>query len=163
MSSYLEAYGSLEERKAKRGTQVKRGILLLIVLLVLGGLGYTLFRNYREEAQVKAFLEQLRKPDYQAAYRMWGCTDATPCRDYPVQKFMDDFGPKGGHADASSAHIGLSQSCGTGVILRVDYNDAAPVPLWVERSTHVVSFAPWPECPGPHFRLGTFLHSLFSR
>jgi hypothetical protein len=163
MSSYLEAYGSIEEQKAKRGTLVRRGILLLILLLAVGGLGYALFHNYREEAQVKGFLADLRKPDYQAAYGLWGCTDATPCRDYSFEKFMDDWGPKSGHADASSGHIGLSQSCGTGVILRVDYNGAAAVPLWVERGTRVVSYAPWPECPGRHFHFGAFLRSLFNR
>ncbi|MGI8744596.1 MAG: hypothetical protein ACR2NN_18880 [Bryobacteraceae bacterium] len=163
MPSYLEVYGSSEEQKARRGTLIKRGILLLILLLIVVGLGYGLFHNYSEERQVKSFLEDLRKQDYQAAYRMWGCTDATPCRDYPLTKFMDDWGPKSAHADLSSAHIGMSQTCGTGVILRVDYKGAEPVPLWVERSTHVVSFAPWPECPGRHFHPGTFLRSLFHR
>ncbi|MDQ6760532.1 MAG: hypothetical protein M3Z32_11815 [Acidobacteriota bacterium] len=161
MSSYLEEYGSAEEQKAKRGRLVKRSIIGLILLLILAGLGYVLLKNYPEERQAKAFLENLRKPDFQAAYRMWGCTESTPCRDYGFQKFMDDWGPKGSHADIGSAHIGMSQSCGTGVLLRIDYNGAEPVPLWVERGTHLVSFAPWPECPGRHLHIGTFLRSLF--
>lgn len=163
MASYLEAYGSSEEQKARRGTLVKRGILLLFGLLIAVGLAYLLFHNYPEEKQVKGFLDDLRRQDYQAAYQRWGCTGATPCRDYPFQKFMDDWGPKGSHSDVASAHIGMSQSCGTGVILRADYKGAEPVPLWVERGNHVISFAPWPECPGRHFHPGTFLRSLFSR
>lgn len=161
MSSYLEAYGSSEEQKAKRAKLLKRGLVLLILLLIAAGLGYIFFKNHSEEQRVKGFLEELRKQDFQAAYRMWGCTESTPCRDYAFPKFMDDWGPKGSHADIGSAHIGMSQSCGTGVILRVDYRGAEPVPLWVERGTHLVSFAPWPECPGKHLHIGTFLRSLF--
>ena len=162
MSSYLEAYGSSEEHKARRATLVKRGILFVVVLLIAAGLGYVLFKNYPEEQQVKSFLDTLRKQDFQTAYRMWGCTESTPCRDYGLPKFMNDWGPKGPHADIGSARIGLSQSCGTGVLLRLDAKGAEPVPLWVERGTHVISFAPWPECPGRHLHIGTFLRSLFN-
>jgi hypothetical protein len=161
MSSYLEEYGSSEEQKARLAKLVKRAVVALISLLILAGLGYVFFKNYPEERQVKNFLENLRKQDFQTAYRMWGCSESTPCRDYAFQKFMDDWGPKGSHADIGSAHIGLSQSCGTGVLLRVDYKGAEAVPLWVERSTKVVSFAPWPECPGKHLHIGAFLRSLF--
>ncbi len=163
MSSYLEEYGAGEEQRARRLKLIKRGSILLVFLLVGAAVVYAVFKNYPEQQQVKAFLETLRKQDYQAAYRMFGCTETNPCRDYTFQKFMDDWGPKSSHANAASAHIGLSQSCGTGVILRVDYSGAEPVPLWVERSTHVVSFAPWPECPGRHLHIGTFLRSLFNR
>jgi|SRR5947209_4363802 len=163
MSGYLEAYGSDEERKARRATLIKRGVLLVLFLAIAGGLGYTLFKNYSEERIIKTFLEDLRKQDYQSAYGLWGCTASKPCRDYSFSKFMDDWGPKGPHADVSNARIGLSQSCGTGVILRVDYKGAEPVPLWVERGSRTISFAPWPECPGKHLHVGTFLRSLFSR
>jgi hypothetical protein len=94
---------------------------------------------------------------------MWGCTEASPCRDYPFNKFLDDWGPKSTHADESSAHIGLSQSCGSGVVIRLDYkNSQQPVPLWVERQTRTISYAPWPECPGRHLHLGSWLRSLFN-
>ena len=162
MSSYLEAYGSSEEQKANRAKLVKRGLVLLILLLIVAGLGYVFFKNHSEEQRVKGFLEELLKQDFQAAYRMWGCTESTPCRDYAFPKFMDDWGPKGSHADIGSAHIGMSQSCGTGVLLRVDYKGAEAVPLWVERGTRVVSFAPWPECPGRHLHVGAWLRSLFN-
>ncbi len=52
--------------------------------------------------------------------------------------------------DPAAASIGLSQSCGTGVVVRLDYKGAQDsVPLWVERDSETISFAPWPECPGP--------------
>src|SRR5947209_2022439 len=101
MSSYLEAYGEGEAQRARRVRLVKRGSIILLLLLILAGLAYAVFKNYPEEQRVKMFLETLRKQDYQTAYRMWGCTEATPCRDYSFQKFLDDWGPKSPHADAS--------------------------------------------------------------
>src|SRR5205085_5565584 len=132
-------YGAGEEQRAKRVQRIKRASIALVLVLIVAAVLYGVFKNYPEQQQVKTFLEDLRKQDYQAAYRMFGCTEANPCRDYSFQKFMEDWGPKSPHTDTASAHIGMSQSCGTGVILRVDYKGAEPVPLWVERSTHVVS------------------------
>lgn len=163
MSSYLEEYGAGEEHRARRLQLLKRGGLVLLLVLVTAAVLYGVFKNYPEERQVKTFLENLQKQDYRAAYRMFGCTESHPCRDYPFEKFMEDWGPKSAHANAASAHIGMSQSCGTGVVLRLDYQGAEPVPMWVERSTHVVSFAPDPECRGRHLHIGAFLRSLFNR
>ena len=93
---------------------------------------------------------------------MWGCTDSHPCPGYPFTKFQEDWGPKSEHADAAVAHIGLSQSCGTGVLIRLDYKAAEePVSLWVERDSGTISFAPWPECPGRHLHFGAWLKSVF--
>jgi hypothetical protein len=162
MSSYLEAYGSSEEQRAKRIRLIKISALALFCALVLGAVLYGIFKNHGEERQAQAFVAALRSQDYQAAYRMWGCTDAHPCADYPLDKFMGDWGPKSPHADQSSAHIGVSQSCGSGVVIRLDYQGAVePVPLWVERGSKVISFAPWPECPGRHLHIGAWLRSVF--
>jgi hypothetical protein len=163
MSSYLEEYGAGEEQRAKRLRRIKRGSIAALLALIVAVVIFAVFKNYPEQQQAESFLEDLRKQDYQAAYRMFGCTETNPCRDYTFQKFMDDWGPKSAHADSTSAHIGMSQSCGTGVILRIDYKGAEPVPLWVERSTHLVSFAPDPECRGRHLHVGAFLRSLFTR
>ena len=93
---------------------------------------------------------------------MWGCTDAHPCPEYPFTKFMDDWGPKSSHADQASANIGLSQSCGSGVVIRIDYKGSEEaVPLWVERDSGTISFAPWPECPGRHLHFGEWVRSIF--
>ena len=165
MSSYLEAYGAAEESHAKRIRIAKIVSISAAVLLVAGLILYSALKNRGEEAQVKTFLALLQKQDYPGAYRLWGCTDATPCPNYPMKSFLEDFGPQSPHSDESSAHIGLSQSCGSGVLLRVDYAHAEPVPLWVQRNNEVIGFAPpgWEECPGRHLHLGAWLHSLFSR
>jgi hypothetical protein len=163
MSSYLEAYGASEEHRAKRIRQIKISSLVLTCALIVGAALFGIFRNYGEEQEAKTFVAALRSQDYQGAYRMWGCTDAHPCSEYPLNKFMDDWGPKSPHADQSSAHVGVSQSCGSGVVIQLDYRGAEPVPLWVERGSKTLSFAPWPECPGKHLHIVAWLRSLFNR
>jgi hypothetical protein len=93
---------------------------------------------------------------------MWGCNETHPCPQYTFPKFLEDWGPKSEHAGNPTASIGLSQSCGSGVVIRLDYKGSESVPLWVERDTGVISFAPWPECPGRHLHFGTWLKSLFN-
>ena len=163
MSSYLEAYGEAEGRREKRVRIVKISSIVLGCLLVVGLIFYGIFRNHGEEQQAKTFIDLLRAHDYQRAYRLW-CTDANPCTGYPLSKFLEDWGPQSVHADESSASIGLSQSCGSGVVIRIDYKGSEePVPLWVERDTKTISFAPYAECPGRHLRIGAFFRSLFGR
>jgi hypothetical protein len=162
MSSYLEAYGASEEHRAKRTRLIRISSLILVIVVVLGVALYGIFKNYSEEQKAKAFVAALRSQDYQSAYRMWGCTDAHPCREYPMTKFMDDWGPQSAHADEAAARIAVSQSCGSGVVIRLEYPKAEAVPLWIERSNNVISFAPWPECPGKHLHIGAWLRSLFN-
>ena len=164
MSSYLEAYGASEESRARRIRFIKIASVASVCAILAGGTMYALLKNRSEEQQVKLFVQLLNQHEYSRAYRMWGCTETTPCPSYPFSKFMDDWGPESTHADAASAEIGLSQSCGSGVVIRLDYKPSVePVPLWVERATQTVSFAPWPECPGRHLHLGAWLRSMFKR
>lgn len=163
MSSYLEAYGAAEEQRAKRVRLIKISSIVLACVLVVGLAAYGIFKNYSEERQAKNFVSMMQARDYAAAYRLWGCSEAQPCKDYVFTKFMEDWGPKSAHADQSSAQIGLSQSCGSGVVIRLDYKGAEePVSLWVERGTKIISFAPYAECPGRHLHIGAWLRSLFS-
>ena len=163
MSSYLEAYGAAEEHRAGLIRTIKRVSIVLAILLVVGLTIYGIFKNHSEERQAKTFVNLLRARDYAGAYRLWGCTDTHPCPDYSFNKFQEDWGPKSTHADESSANIGLSQSCGSGVLIRLDYKGSEePVSLFVESSTGAISFAPWAECPGTrHLRIGAWFRSLF--
>jgi hypothetical protein len=161
MSSYLEAYGAAEQHRARIMGLVKNCSIVLAVVLVAGLILFAIFKNHTEERQAKNFLGLLAAHNYSAAYAMWGCTETHPCPAYPFPKFLDDWGPKSGHA-GDPASIGLSQSCGTGVLVRLDYKGAQDsVPLWVERDTETISFAPWPECPGRHLHFGAWLKSVF--
>lgn len=164
MPSYLEAYGAAEENRARRVRLIKNCSIAAACVLVVGLILYGIFKNYSEEQQAKSFVALLQSHDYPQAYAMWGCTEAQPCPNYPFNKFMDDWGPKSPHADQSTARIGVSQSCGSGVVIRLDYNGSEePVPLWIERSSKIVSFSPWPECPGRHLHIGAWLRSVFKK
>jgi len=164
MSSYLEAYGAAEAQREKRVRLIKYISVTLAVILVAGLILFAIFRNHGEEQEVKAFVAMLRSHDYQSAYRLWGCSETHPCPEYSFARFQEDWGPASPHADQASASIGLSQSCGSGVVIRLDYQGSVePVTLWVERENKVISFAPWVECPGKHLRIGAWLKSLFGR
>jgi len=161
MASYLEAYGLEEEHRARRNRLIKVGASIAAAAIIVALIFYVAFKNFHETSEAKQFLSLLQSQQYQDAYRMWGCTEATPCRNYPFPKFMDDWGPKGSHADAASATIGDVDSCGSGVIIQIKYAHADTVPLWVERNTDVLSFAPWPECLGRQWRFKSFFKRLF--
>jgi hypothetical protein len=162
MSSYLEAYGAAEQHRARIIGIIKTSSIVLGCALVAGLILYGVFKNYSEEQRAKTFLGLLTAGNYPAAYAMWGCTDSHPCPQYPFAKFQEDWGPKSAPAHESVARIGLSQSCGSGVLIRLDYAAAQePVSLWVERDSGTISFAPWPECPGRHLHFGAWLKSVF--
>ncbi len=159
---YLESYGAAEEKRARTRRWVKASIIIFVAVVAVGSILFSAFRNYSEEQRVKSFLALLQNHNYAEAYQMWGCNDSHPCPNYRYDKFLEDWGPKSTHADESSARIAISQACGSGVLLRVDYKNADPMPLWVERKTDVLSYAPWQECPGRHLHVGAWLRSLFS-
>jgi hypothetical protein len=145
MAGYLANYGAGEEQREKL---IRRLIVGAVVVVIAGGILYFFLKNFRQEQQARNFFQFLEKHDYKAAYTLWGCTDAKPCRDYSFQNFMDDWGPKSPHADVSAFHIKRSRSCGSGVILTVDYGKGQePDKLWIERGDLTIGFSPWPGCP----------------
>jgi hypothetical protein len=165
MASYLEHYGATADRKAKKLKLVKRVIFALLVAIAGGLILWWQFKNFSEEQDAKTFLQRLRDRQYQQAYAMFGCTEKQPCPTYSLSKFMEDWGPNSAHADHSNAKIVLSQSCGEGVFLRIDYPRSEPVTLMVDRKTDVIGFAPsgWIECPGKHWHFWRFVKSLFGK
>jgi hypothetical protein len=160
MASYLEDYGAGEERRVRRVRLMKRAALIAGVLIVVALILYIGLKNRTEKRQVSAFLEALRKRDYQSAYVMWGCTPATPCRDYSFDRFLQDWGPSSARANAASAHAGEGESCGTGVVFPVEFAGAEPVALWVERGSRVIGFSPDPECRKRRWHFREFIRSL---
>jgi hypothetical protein len=163
MSGYLDQYGVAD---AKREGTIKKIVLSTLAVLIIGGVGYLsyvfFFRTWSQERTVKEFLSTLSNKDYAGAYRMWGCTPDTPCKLYDTQKFDEDWGPKSHYANATAAKVQESDFCDTGVIVNVTFPGADPVALWVDRSTGVISFAAWPECPGRRWRFRQFFKNLFS-
>lgn len=139
MSGYLETYGVGQEKRERR---LKRVALVAAAVIVAAGAFYFFFRNYRETQQAKLFFELLRNKDYTAAYALWGCTPATPCRDYSMARFMEDWGPQSGHADLSAFEITRVRGCSAGVIIEANFGGGVIEYLWVDRAHRNLGYAP---------------------
>ena len=96
-------------------------------------------RHHRQETEVRQFLELVRNRQYDAAYKLWG-----PNKDYPFDKFMEDWGSQ---RSIGSFEITHSRSCGSGVLLTVDYGKNQQEKLWVERQDMSIGFPPVQGCP----------------
>jgi len=143
VSDFLDSYGAGEERREKI---VKRLVLGGLAALAIAVTLYFVFRGWGEYRQVRLFLDLLRKQDYQSAYRLWGCTPATPCRDYQFERFMEDWGPKNPHGNIAAARFGKRFYCSDGVIYTLEYGKDDSLLLWVGRQDKVLGYAPWPSC-----------------
>jgi hypothetical protein len=148
MAGYLDRYGAGEER---RENIVKKALIALAAALVAGGMLFYFFHNVRQESQLKKFFSLLGAHDYKGAYAMWGCTDAKPCQGYSMSAFMQDWGPQKG--DPAKYNITRSKSCGSGVILNVDFGNDRNI-LWIERDNLTIGYSPFPGCPAPSKILG---------
>src|ERR1035437_57048 len=144
MTGYLDQYGAGEER---RGKIVKTVVIALVALVVIGGGLIFNFYHFREERQGRQFVVHLGARNYRAAYALFACTEAKPCPYYPFDKFMEDWGPNSGHAGSGEARITRSRSCGSGVLLTVDYGTNRQEKLWVERRDMSIGFPPVQGCP----------------
>lgn len=148
MAGYLDQYGAGEER---RENIVKKALIAFAAAAVLAVVLFFVFHNFRQEQRVKQFFSLLAAHDFKGAYGLWGCTDARPCAGYPFSTFMQDWGPTAG--DPARFRITHSKSCGSGVILNVDFGSQEQI-LWVERNNLAMSFSPFPGCPNPRALLG---------
>lgn len=151
MSTYLDEFGVADARREKL---IKRMVAAALIVAVLAGVLWYVFRDYREERRVKSFLALVEQGDYASAYAMWGCTTDAPCRDYSYENFMADWGP-GGYGDVSSATVTSKRSCKTGVIERLSIGDPQVI-LWVDRQDLRLSYAPWLSC-NPRFTGATLV------
>jgi hypothetical protein len=147
MSDFLDQYGKYGAGEARREKAIKTIVLSALVLAIVGGILFFIFHNYSQERQAKRFFAALASHDYQGAYAIWGCTEAKPCSGYPYSSFLQDWGPQSGHADVSGFRIARSRSCGSGVILTVDFQKGQEEKLWVERGDLTMSYSPLPGCP----------------
>jgi hypothetical protein len=143
MPQYMENYGAGQEKREKL---IKRLAIAAIVILVAGGGLYLALRNYFEVRQAQRFFDLLRKQDFQTAYSLWGCTGATPCGSYKMERFLEDWGPRGRHADLSALKFTKTRGCDAGVIVTADFGKSQVENLWVDRGTHNLGFSPWPVC-----------------
>jgi hypothetical protein len=152
MPGYLDQYGAGEEERNK---VIIRSVAAIVVIVVAAALGWYLLKNHHQESVVKTFVDDLRKGDFEAAYREWGCTPQKPCAAYSFNNFMSDWGgsasgnPAAADAAPDPGILGVadSESCNTGVLLTVSVNRTRTEKLWVDKNNDAISFAPYPICP----------------
>ena len=146
MAGYLDQYGAGQERRIRI---IKVVVISVAALIVVGGILLFVFHNYRQEQQVKRFFDLLQAHNYESAYTLWVRTDSDR-RGYPFSAFMQDWGPQSSHPDPSNLRIARSRSCGSGVILTVDFGtNQQQEKLWVQRDDLTIGFSPLPGCPAP--------------
>jgi hypothetical protein len=162
MSGFLHAYEGQAERQHRRMQIVKGVVLWGLLAAIAGSIAFYSLRTHTQEQVVKQFLDDLRRQQYQEAYRLWGCTQDAPCKYYPPEEFTQDWGPSSRYANAAALKVEHVDFCNDGVVFNLTYPNTENIGLWVQRSNNAISFAPWPRCPGRHLQLGEFFHSLFS-
>ena len=138
---YLEHYGEGVERRLRR---TKRAAFSLCMLFASGVILFFVLHNHREERQAQQFFAVLSAQDYPAAYAFWARTEGDR-RAYPMQAFLDDWGPRSGRGDPKRFIIPKSRSCGSGVILTIRSGKPQEERLWIERGSLLIGFAPPPD------------------
>lgn len=156
MPGYLDDYGVVDAKRERRKKQI---VIWGLAILLVGTSGFFYFRNWSEERTIDRFFGLLKEQKYSDAYKLWQTPESA--KFYPPQKFTEDWGPNGIYKNASSLKIRNVDACNAGVVFWVSYSGAEDFGLWVDRSTGIVSFAPWVRCPGRHLRIWEFLKERF--
>lgn len=143
MSGFLETYGQSDAKREKR---LKAGLLAVLAAVIAGAAGYAYFHDFRERRQVARFLDLLAQQQYEEAYRLWGCDPARPCRDYNMEKFLEDWGPKSPYGNVSRARVRRTRSCEDGIIQILEYAPGDEVFLYVDRQNRHISYSPFGYC-----------------
>lgn len=139
MASYLENYGAGE---AKREGLVKWTVISVVSVLVLSVILFYSFRHFRERQVLDGFVESLQKKDYKGAYAAFGCTDSNPCRYFPYEKFLQDFGPEGVYKNAAAIKMTQKWSCVGGIIRVLEFGAGNEADLIIDYDKHLVAYAP---------------------
>ncbi|MBI3210033.1 MAG: hypothetical protein HYZ37_14200 [Candidatus Solibacter usitatus] len=159
MPGFLDGYGVVD---AKREKSIKRLVLTVAVVAILSAVLYFQFRDHSQERQLALFLDAVKRQDFKTAYTYWGCTVEVQCRDYMFDKFLEDWGPTGSNVKAVNGKLRDVERCGTGLLGDLHNAGAEDVALWVDRSTNIISYAPWQQCPEKRIRLMRWLRMHFS-
>ena len=139
MASYLEEYGTVDDRRAKA---TKIVVLSVLALLVVCTALTFVFYNYRQERQVKRFFAFLNAHEYQTAYALWVRSEDDR-RGYSYESFLKDWGPQGENREIANYRIAQSCWCGSGVIVTVNFGNRQEAKLWVQREDLTIGFSPF--------------------
>ena len=159
MAGYLDQYGAGDERREKRNRWlfIAGGVALVALLVAWFLYGWDKseivrephvarlvqkLRHHGQESEIRQFLDMVKNHQYEAAYRLWGAS-----KDYPFNKFMEDWGPQS-QRNLNSFEIVRSRSCGSGVVITVDFQKGAEESLWVQKTDQTIGFSPFTAgCP----------------
>jgi hypothetical protein len=159
MAGYLDQYGAGDERREKRNRWliITAGVVLAVLVLWWFLYGWDKSEIVREshvarlvqklrhgsqESEVRHFLELVKNHQYEAAYRLWGAS-----KDYPFNNFMEDWGPQN-QRNVNSFEIVRSRSCGSGVVVTVEFQKGSEESLWVQNNDRTIGFSPFKAgCP----------------
>jgi hypothetical protein len=130
----------LDAQPPKPPRKIGRYILMALVIFVLGGASYIVFRNYPEERAISRFLTTLEEGNYREAYQLW-----QPASTYTYADFLHDWGDHGDYGKIRTFKILGSQSKGgSTVIVTATINDQEPPrELIVDRKTKGLAFSPF--------------------
>jgi len=146
MAGYLEQYGAGEER---RGKIVKTLVISLVALIVLGGTGFFVFHNYRQEHQVKRFFCTSGAKGLPGGLRTVGAHGIGPSRVH-YERFPKRLGParrsSGRKRPAYLQEPFLWERCDPHSRFRQRIKKEK---LWVAREDLTIGFSPLPGCPPP--------------
>jgi hypothetical protein len=121
----------------RRERIITRIVVAVIILAIVSGALYVIFKNWPQERAVKRFVAALEQGDYQQAYKIW-----QPNSSYSFNSFMRDWGPKGDYGKITSFKFVRSRSYGNGVIVTTMIN-GRQVRIWVDRGSKALTFAPF--------------------
>jgi hypothetical protein len=129
----------LDATPPKPPRKIGRYVLIALAIIIIGGAGYIVFRNFPEERAVSHFLANLEQGNYREAYRLWQPSDT-----YSYSDFLHDWGEHGDYGKIRTFKILGSRSKGAKtVIVAVTINDSEPPrELLVDRKTKGLAFTP---------------------
>lgn len=117
--------------------RLKWPLALFLAVGLVGGLLYK-FANYREEAQVRVFLDTVASGNYEGAYAMW-----EGHARYNMDSFLEDWGPDGYYTNERGDYAVVdSNSHGSSVIVYAQVARTIPVAIMVDKETLTLSFSP---------------------
>ena len=143
-----------EDPRAERRRQaIKRIVVAVVVLAIIGGALAFWFRYYPEKHAVDQFLTAIERKDFKQAFALWNADPdweqhADRYSGYTFGQFQLDWGPSGDWGeikthevvDAVAPKSKLTDA--TGVVVAARINDRGePACIWVEKKTRAMSFS----------------------
>ena len=143
MGHFLREYSASESAPPKPWGKYALGVL---GVLLVAGVAWWFLRDRSEVGEVTSFIDDLKTKNYEAAYQRWGCSKATPCRDYTMERFLEDWGPNSPAAKPDAIKLTEKRSCSATVIQNLDLGGGETVTLIIDREKRTLGFSPWKVC-----------------